>query len=402
MQIKTKIQLLAFFYIQPKMHKTFKYTKIPIKGFIFLIGISVIWLCTIKSFQMISDSTKLNNVVLDLEKRPKCCNFSNHNSYNEYQSFVEDRLESNKRNKKIFWFSKQTRSNKDFDYILRILDSNRIEYFVGFSLDELIEEQETISIILFEFYDDYINSINNLNFKLTLINNNIGVFVFNNHPNQAQVIEINECNLNDKFKNSEFFHITKYNTQNFQLNKSFKYNFNFTHLFFSELNSESILKCNAANENQIENLLFTNDIDGIKCMFFSLIDFENVWLLKPLFLDSIRYLSNQEIDFSLKRYVQIDIDDIFVAKTGTRMVPSDVNELIRLQNELTNHYFYHDNYTFKFTLGFCGYYFKSGNKIENEADELLIGFNYLIYWSNLNFNKSFFNFYRKQQRILLV
>ena len=325
---------------------------------------------------MSSDNKIINGVLRVSEKQPQGYICSNQNNHKDYKSLLKYESVSNKRNKKIFYFTKLKRSNDEFDYILRILESTRIECLVGFSYDDLIEEQETVSIILFEFYDDYINSINNLKFKQTLIKNRIGVFVFNNYLNQSQVIEINECKLNDKYKNTKLFHITKYNTQTFQLHKSFKYNFNFTRLFFNDkLNSESILICNQTNEHQIENILFVNDIDGIKSMFFSINDFENLWLLKSLFLDSIRYLSNKEINFSLKRYIQIDIDDIFVAKTGTRMVPSDVHSLIRLQNELTKNYFHHNNYTFKFTLGFCGYYFKSGNEIENQADELFIGYN---------------------------
>ena len=41
-------------------------------------------------------------------------------------------------------------------------------------------------------------------------------------------------------------------------------------------------------------------------------------------IDALRYLSKGQLQLSLDRYVQIDIDDIFVGKTGIRMVPADV------------------------------------------------------------------------------
>jgi heparan sulfate N-deacetylase/N-sulfotransferase NDST2 len=77
--------------------------------------------------------------------------------------------------------------------------------------------------------------------------------------------------------------------------------------------------------------------------------------------------------------VQIDIDDIFVGATGTRMVEADVFSLIRFQEEHLNRFVFNvsssygdDVYKFKFNLGFSGYYYQSGNDKENKGDQLLV------------------------------
>ena len=43
-----------------------------------------------------------------------------------------------------------------------------------------------------------------------------------------------------------------------------------------------------------------------------------------LFIDSLHFLSPVDISFSLVRYIQIDIDDIFIGKNGLRLKKSDV------------------------------------------------------------------------------
>ena len=109
-------------------------------------------------------------------------------------------------------------------------------------------------------------------------------------------------------------------------------------------------------------------------MFFSLDNFTEIWILKSLFIDSLRYISSGELDIGLKRYVQIDIDDIFVCEPGARMVKTDVLELIQLQDALSRQYFIHNDYKFKFNIGFTGYYYESGNEIEDEGDRHFIGY----------------------------
>ena len=63
--------------------------------------------------------------------------------------------------------------------------------------------------------------------------------------------------------------------------------------------------------------------DGIKKVFFG--GGFPFFLHTMLFMDSLEYLSPvSPILFSLERYLQIDVDDIFIAKTGIRMKQKDV------------------------------------------------------------------------------
>lgn len=99
-------------------------------------------------------------------------------------------------------------------------------------------------------------------------------------------------------------------------------------------------------------------------------------LAPALLLDILDYVSYGRLGFSLDRYVQIDVDDVFVAKTGLRMRPDDVVEMMRFQDEYLNARVFtslSSSSPFKFNLGFSGYYFSSGSQEENLADQLLIG-----------------------------
>lgn len=62
--------------------------------------------------------------------------------------------------------------------------------------------------------------------------------------------------------------------------------------------------------------------DGIRRVFFGQ-DF-SFWLHSLMLMDSISYLSYGKLSLSLERYIQIDIDDIFVGAKGTRMKAEDV------------------------------------------------------------------------------
>lgn len=62
--------------------------------------------------------------------------------------------------------------------------------------------------------------------------------------------------------------------------------------------------------------------DGIKRVFFG--GGFPFFLHIMLFLDSLDYLSPVVMTHGLERYLQIDIDDIFVARTGIRMKRKDV------------------------------------------------------------------------------
>ncbi|MFH4977471.1 hypothetical protein AB6A40_004180 [Gnathostoma spinigerum] len=112
--------------------------------------------------------------------------------------------------------------------------------------------------------------------------------------------------------------------------------------------------------------------DGIRRVLFGQI-FTH-WMIKLAFVDSLRYLSKLSMNIDLDRYIQVDVDDIFVGVSGGRMQRHDVKALVACQNRLRR-----SISNFSFTLGFSGYYFRSGNDLEDRGDESLIemGSNFL-------------------------
>lgn len=73
---------------------------------------------------------------------------------------------------------------------------------------------------------------------------------------------------------------------------------------------------------KIAMLLDNGDEAGIKRIFTTL---NSAFFLHGLlFIDALKYLSVLSPKYTLQRHVQVDIDDIFIAKTGLRMKRSDV------------------------------------------------------------------------------
>jgi len=90
------------------------------------------------------------------------------------------------------------------------------------------------------------------------------------------------------------------------------------------------------------------------------------WFIWPLMMDIFRYLTSDVYDYhGFNRYIQIDIDDIFLGgKTNDRLKSDDIQALIRSQLFIRN---YIKN--FHYRLGFSGFYFNLSN---DEGDRLLI------------------------------
>lgn len=114
--------------------------------------------------------------------------------------------------------------------------------------------------------------------------------------------------------------------------------------------------------------------DGVSRLWFgnSLSQF---WLLKMLFADGVRYLSRGKLSLPLTRYVQIDIDDVFVGDRGKKMTVDDVKALIQTQQRLRNLI-----PGFTFNLGFSGKFFGRGGPSEQEGDSLLAGQHSTLWW----------------------
>uniref|UniRef100_A0A914XDU9 Heparan sulphate-N-deacetylase domain-containing protein n=1 Tax=Plectus sambesii TaxID=2011161 RepID=A0A914XDU9_9BILA len=93
----------------------------------------------------------------------------------------------------------------------------------------------------------------------------------------------------------------------------------------------------------------------------------NHWLVKLSFIDGIRHLTNGRLGMPLERYLQVDIDDIFVGQVGRRMIADDVLALIESQKRMREMV-----PGFTYNLGFSGKYFLNGDDLEDQGDTLLV------------------------------
>ncbi|PIK52841.1 putative bifunctional heparan sulfate N-deacetylase/N-sulfotransferase-like [Apostichopus japonicus] len=105
--------------------------------------------------------------------------------------------------------------------------------------------------------------------------------------------------------------------------------------------------------------------DGIQRVLFGS-DF-TLWLHYILFLDSVRFLSGGRLSVDLKRYILVDVDDIFVGSAGIRMKRIDVEAMLVEQDILAKLV-----PGFRFNLGFSGKFFQRGTDEENLGDERLL------------------------------
>jgi hypothetical protein len=130
-------------------------------------------------------------------------------------------------------------------------------------------------------------------------------------------------------------------------------------LFECDFNQNLIIK--TKSNSKLQFVLISNDLIQLVEIFSSIL------------FDLIMYASNERFNLETTRYIQIDIDDIFVGSTGKRLIPKDVDQLINFQETYLNQLIFNKSlHGFKFNLGYSGYYYQSGNQQENQADYLLI------------------------------
>ena len=111
--------------------------------------------------------------------------------------------------------------------------------------------------------------------------------------------------------------------------------------------------------------------DGVRRVFFGCPP--DSWIVKLLFLDAIRRFSAQPVlRFGRKRYILVDIDDIFVAPPGTRMKVDDVKALIASQEALRSKVS-----GFTFNLGYAGYFYNQGLEEEVKGKYMLLVYTYI-------------------------
>ena len=86
-------------------------------------------------------------------------------------------------------------------------------------------------------------------------------------------------------------------------------------------------------------------------------------------IDILHEVSGGIFSTDLERYIQIDIDDMFVGSEGTRIIKSDVDAMIKFQEKW-------DPVVpgVHFVIGFSGKFFqRSNNTNENQGDEYILG-----------------------------
>ncbi|KAF2355048.1 Heparan sulfate-N-deacetylase [Trinorchestia longiramus] len=120
-------------------------------------------------------------------------------------------------------------------------------------------------------------------------------------------------------------------------------------------------------------LLDGGAVDGIRRVVMA-VDL-SVWLQRLLFLDALSYIGGGDLSLPLDRHLLVDVDDIFVARSGIRMTDHDVKAMLESQERLREWV-----PGFTFNLGFSGYYFLSGNAAENLGDKALVGNASYFWW----------------------
>ena len=102
-------------------------------------------------------------------------------------------------------------------------------------------------------------------------------------------------------------------------------NFNLEDFWKGEYRSEEY----RANRSKFVTIMYDKgDYDGIRRVFFGP-KVETLWQYKLLFLDALSVLSRGSLGRPLKRWILVDIDDIFVAHRGFRMKRDDVQVHMR-------------------------------------------------------------------------
>ena len=83
-------------------------------------------------------------------------------------------------------------------------------------------------------------------------------------------------------------------------------------------------------DTKVAMLLDNGDRTGIRRIFTTL---NSAFFLHGLlFLDALKHLSVLPSKYTLQRYVQVDIDDIFIGKSGLRLKKADVKASIRFRS----------------------------------------------------------------------
>ena len=168
---------------------------------------------------------------------------------------------------------------------------------------------------------------------------------------------------------SELFKITTPNQkENILIQSSVSSAFSSYH--FSDKQYETVIKCQPDH-----NVLLKSKDTAQRLPRHIFLGIELNLLQVNLVIDIFDYVSYKRLfsDDNLDRFIQIDIDDMFVGSNGLRFKKRDVTNLIHFQENFLNKNFFNEK-NFKFNLGYSGYYYKSSvYEEENKADAFLLG-----------------------------
>lgn len=103
----------------------------------------------------------------------------------------------------------------------------------------------------------------------------------------------------------------------------------YTPIAWAKVNATAKMSTNKTHQNPLQqNFKYATAVfdkglyDGIKRVIFG--HHLQFWLHKLLLVDVLYFLSNGKLNISMERYLLIDIDDIFVGRSGVRMTRHDV------------------------------------------------------------------------------
>lgn len=241
----------------------------------------------------------------------------------------------------------ETQYSKQGVELLSILEANRIRYKVELaqkSLPSLTRmDKGKYGVIVFENFESYLN-IDQWNRELLdkyCLEYNVGVIAFT-YPTEDTLIQA-------KVKGFPLYVHTNLALKDYEINarsdilrmtRAGEINYGFlpgddwvvfvpNHttyepLSFAKTQSAEVVSLSYSIEESsyITAIQDRGFLDGIQRVYFG--NGFKYWLHIPLFLDALSYLSHGKFSIPLDRYILIDIDDIFVGKSGIRMQADDV------------------------------------------------------------------------------
>ncbi|RDD38773.1 Bifunctional heparan sulfate N-deacetylase/N-sulfotransferase [Trichoplax sp. H2] len=297
-------------------------------------------------------------------------------------SSSDSRKQRSTKKVKILIISRRNKLNSFAKGIATAIEANKLDYSitVGDNLPQYLLNRRHFKLIIFDSLKYYVNLSQRNKLAVTTYckeQKRVGILVFANnesvHHTNIPILSSNQflpdvASVRIKSPNP-ILRLTRDggNVTHNLPNRPWTVFNNYTHM-------QPILYINSKNGQQyVGGLLDDGKDDNIKRVFFgNCIDF---WLIRLLFLDAIAYLSNGVFQRQLSRWLQVDVDDVFVGKKGIRMTDEDVNAMLKGQEMIRKNV---DN--FKFMLGFSGHYFMKGLPTENRGDIALISNASKFWW----------------------